>query len=95
MLVSISSRRRLFIKAPISVHQLCKFSKYGVSAVRIFWYIRLQEGKLVSEGLLKPKEHTFIKLDNKSLEPIADVHRSHKWERLKALESNTAYKKIY
>jgi hypothetical protein len=38
--------------------------------------------------MLKPKEHTFIKLDNKNLESIALVHKSHKWERLRALEEN-------
>ena len=45
------------------MNQLLEFSKYGVNAIRIFWYIRMQEGKLVSAGELLPKEHTFIKLD--------------------------------
>ena len=42
----------------------------------------------MSAGILKPKEHTFIKLDNRNLEAIAGVHKSIKWDRLRALEEN-------
>ncbi len=48
----------------------------------------MEEGKLVGAGELIPKEHTFIKLDNKNLEAIAGVHKSIKWDRLRALEEN-------
>jgi len=88
MLIPISDPRKLFVRGPISVNQLLEFSKYGVNAARIFWYIRMQEGKLVSAGELGPKEHTFIRLDNKNLEAIAGVHKSVKWDRLRALEEN-------
>jgi len=88
MLSNNNSHRKLFIRGPISVYQFFEFSKYGINAARIFMYIRMQEGILLSEGMLKPKEHTFIKLDNKNLESIALVHKSHKWERLRALEEN-------
>ena len=88
MLVTIGDPRKLFVRGPFSVNQLLEFSKYGVNAIRIFWYIRMQEGKLVSAGELLPKEHTFIKLDNKNLEAIAGVHKSIKWDRLRALEEN-------
>ena len=76
-----------FIRGPISLNQLLEFSKFGVNAVRIFLYIRMQEGVLVSEQLLDKNEHTFIKLDNKSLEEKVGVHQSNKWDRLRALES--------
>ena len=87
MLIPIRTRK-LFVRGPISVNQILEFSKYGINAIRIFLYIRMQEGKLVSEGLLKPKEHTFIRLDNKNLEAIVGVHKSNKWDRLRALEQN-------
>ena len=57
-----------FIRGPISLNQLLEFSKFGVNAVRIFLYIRMQEGILVTKELLDKKDHTFIKLDNKSLD---------------------------
>jgi len=42
-----------FIRGPISMNQLLEFTKYGVNAVRIFLYIRMQEGILVSSKELK------------------------------------------
>ena len=87
MLVPIRTRK-LFVRGPISVNQILEFSKYRINAIRIFLYIRMQEGKLVSAGELLPKEHTFIKLDNKNLEAIVGVHKSIKWDRLRALEQN-------
>lgn len=77
-----------FIRGPISLNQLLEFSKFGVNAVRIFLYIRMQEGILVSEQLLDKQEHTFIKLDNKNLETTVGLHKSNKWPRLRALEEN-------
>ena len=77
-----------FIRGPISLHQLLEFSKFGVNAVRIFLYIRMQEGILVSQQLLDKQEHTFIKLDNKNLEATVGLHKSNKWPRLRALEEN-------
>ena len=53
-----------FIRGPLSNHQILEFTKYGVNAVRIFLYIRMQEGKLVSSGDLGAKEHTWIALDS-------------------------------
>ncbi len=88
MLIPISSSRKLFVRGPISVNQILEFSKYGINAIRIFLYIRMQEGKLVSAGELLPKEHTFIKLDNRNLEAMVGVHKSNKWDRLRALEEN-------
>jgi len=88
MLIPIGDSRKLYVRGPISVNQLLEFGKYGVNAMRIFWYIRMQEGKLVSAGILKPKEHTFIRLDNINLEAVAGVHKSVKWDRLRALEEN-------
>ena len=64
-----------FIRGPISLNQLLEFSKFGVNAVRIFLYIRMQEGILVTKELLDKKDHTFIKLDNKSLEEKVGVHK--------------------
>ena len=77
-----------FIRGPISLNQLLEFSKFGVNAVRIFLYIRMQEGILVTKELLDKKDHTFIKLDNKSLEEKVGVHKSNKWDRLRCLEEN-------
>ena len=76
-----------FIRGPISLNQLNEFLKYGVNAARIFCYIRMQEGKLVSEGLLESKKHTFIKLDNKNTEAMVGLHKSHKWDKLRTLEA--------
>ena len=87
-----SRSRKLFVRGPLSVNQILEFSKYGINAIRIFLYIRMQEGKLVSEGLLRPKEHNFIRLDNKNLEEIVGVHKSNKWDRLRALEQNNLIK---
>ena len=75
-----------FIRGPISVNQLLEFSKYGVNAVRIFLYIRMQEGIMVSRGELSRTAHTFIKIPNKKLEELVGVHRSIKWEKLRVLE---------
>ena len=75
-----------FIRGPISMNQLLEFSKHGINAVRIYCYIRMQEGKLVSSKELKPKEHTWIALDNKNTEAMVGLHKSHKWDRLRALE---------
>ena len=75
-----------FIRGPLSNHQILEFTKYGVNAVRIFLYIRMQEGKLVSKKELKPKEHTWISLDNKNTEAMVGLHKSHKWDRLRTLE---------
>ena len=44
--------------------------------------------RIIVDANLASKEHTFIKLDNKNLEQIAKVHKSHKWDRLRALEQN-------
>ena len=38
-----------FIRGPLSNNQILEFTKYGVNAVRIYLYIRMQEGKLVSK----------------------------------------------
>ena len=86
MLIPISTSRKLFVRGPISMNQILEFGKYGINAIRIFLYIRYHEGKLVSEGFLKPKEHTFIKIDNKTLEETVGVHKSNKWDRLRVLE---------
>ncbi len=75
-----------FIRGPISMNQLLEFTKYGVNAVRIFLYIRMQEGILVSNKELKPKEHAWIALDNKNTEAMVGLHKSHKWDRLRVLE---------
>ena len=75
-----------FIRGPLSNNQILEFTKYGVNAVRIYLYIRMQEGKLVSEGELKPKEHTFIALDNVNTEAMVGLHKSHKWDKLRTLE---------
>ena len=88
MLIPIGGSRKLFIRGPFSMNQILEFSKYGINAIRIFLYIRYQEGKLVSAGELKPKEHTFIKIDNRNLEATVGVHKSNKWDRLRALEEN-------
>ena len=87
-LVEFYKKAKLFVRGPISVYQFFAFANYGVNAARIYMYIRMQEGKLFSQGLLKQKEHTFIKLDNKNLEQVAQVHKSHKWDRLRTLEQN-------
>ncbi|MBC8298366.1 MAG: hypothetical protein H8E55_21570 [Pelagibacterales bacterium] len=42
----------------------------------------------MSAGELRPKEHTFIKIDNRNLEATVGVHKSNKWDRLRALEEN-------
>jgi phosphoribosylanthranilate isomerase len=75
-----------FIRGPLSNNQILEFTKYGVNAVRIYLYIRMQEGKLVSSGDLKPKEHTWIALDNKNTEAMVGLHKSHKWDKLRTLE---------
>jgi hypothetical protein len=75
-----------FIRGPISMNQLLEFSKHGINAVRIYCYIRMQEGKLVSSKELKPKEHTWIALDNKNTEAMVGLHKSHKWDKLRTLE---------
>ena len=75
-----------FVRGPFSLNQLNEFCRYGINAVRIFCYIRMQEGKLVSKGLLEPKTHTFIKLDNKNTEELVGLHKSHKWDKLRTLE---------
>jgi len=75
-----------FIRGPISMNQLLEFTKHGVNAVRIFLYIRMQEGKLVSSGELKPKTHTWIAIDNKNTEAMVGLHKSHKWDKLRTLQ---------
>lgn len=75
-----------FIRGPLSNNQILEFTKYGVNAVRIYLYIRMQEGKLVSNGDLKSKEHTFIPLDNKNTEAMVGLHKSHKWDKLRTLQ---------
>ena len=47
---------------------------------------RKYEGKLVSSKELKPKEHTWIALDNKNTEAMVGLHKSHKWDKLRTLE---------
>ena len=68
------------------MNQLLEFTKHGVNAVRIFLYIRMQEGKLVCKKELKPKEHAWIALDNKNTEAMVGLHKSHKWDKLRTLE---------
>ena len=63
-----------------------EFPKHGVNAVIIFLYIRMQEGKLISVGELKPKEHTFIALDNMNTEIMVGLHKSHKRDKLRTLQ---------
>ena len=75
-----------FIRGPFSLNQLNEFLKYGVNAARIYCYIRMQEGMLVSKKLLGPKEHTFIRLDNKNTEELVCLHKSHKWDKLRTLQ---------
>jgi|TARA_E500000305_G_C3971609_1_gene212215 phosphoribosylanthranilate isomerase len=75
-----------FVRGPLSANQILEFSRYGINAVRIFLYIRMQEGKLVSSGELKAKEHTWIALDNKNTEAMVGLHKSHKWDKLRTLE---------
>ena len=75
-----------FIRGPISLNQLLEFSKLGINAVRIFMYIRMQEGILLSKNLINKDEHIFIKLDNKNTEAVVGLHKTHKWDRLRALE---------
>ena len=75
-----------FIRGPISLNQVLEFSKYGVNAVRLYVYIRMQEGILVSRKELSKNEHTFIKIPNKVLENVFLVHRSIKWDKLRTLE---------
>ena len=75
-----------FIRGPLSNNQILEFTKYGVNAVRIYLYIQMQEGKLVSNGDLKSKEHTFIPLDNKNTEAMVGLHKSHKWDKLRTLQ---------
>ena len=75
-----------FVRGPISMNQILEFTKHGVNAVRIYLYIRMQEGKLVSENKLKPKEHTWIALDNKNTEAMVGLHKSHKWDKLRTLQ---------
>ena len=53
------------------MNQLLEFTKYGVNAVIIFLYIRMQESILVSSKELKPKEHAWIALDNKNLAHVS------------------------
>jgi hypothetical protein len=77
-----------FIRGPISLNQILEFSKYGVNAVRILLYIRMQEGIMVSRSELSKHEHTFIKIPNKTLETMFGVHRSIKWDKLRTLEEN-------
>tara|TARA_R110002051_G_C8546503_1_gene471984 strand:- start:44 stop:379 length:336 start_codon:yes stop_codon:yes gene_type:complete len=75
-----------FIRGPLSANQILEFTKHGVNAVRIYLYIRMQEGKLVSNKELKPKEHTWIALDNKNTEAMVGLHKSHKWDKLRTLQ---------
>jgi len=77
-----------FIRGPISLHQLLQFSKHGINAVRIFMYIRMQEGILLSKDMINKDEHIFIKLDNKNTELVVGLHKTHKWDRLRALEQH-------
>jgi len=77
-----------FIRGPISLNQILEFSKYGVNAVRILLYIRMQEGIMVSRSELPKNQHTFIKIPNKTLESMFGVHRSIKWDKLRTLEEN-------
>jgi len=81
------SKRNKFIRGPLDIYQINKFLEHGVNAVRIFLYIRMREGQLVSAKELGPKEHTFIPLDNKTTEAMIVLHKSRKWDKLRALES--------
>ena len=53
-----------FIRGPISLHQLLEFSKHGINAVRIFMYIRMQEGILLSKKMIDKDEHICISISN-------------------------------
>ena len=75
-----------FIQGPISLNQILEFSRYGVNAVRLYIYIRMQEGILISQKLLDRDEHTHIKIPTKVLEDVFMVHRSIKWDKLRTLE---------
>jgi hypothetical protein len=77
-----------FIRGPISLHQFLEFSKHGINAVRILMYIRMQEGILLSKKMIDKDEHIFIKLDNKNTEQVVGLHKTHKWDRLRALEQH-------
>ena len=80
-------KKNRFIRGPLDIYQVNRFLEYGINAARIFLYIRMREGQLVSAGELKPKEHTFITLDNKTMEAMVSVHKSNKWPNLRKLES--------
>tara|TARA_R100001369_G_scaffold91764_1_gene134101 strand:+ start:1638 stop:1976 length:339 start_codon:yes stop_codon:yes gene_type:complete len=81
------NKRNKFIRGPLDIYQINRFLEYGVNAVRIFLYIRMREGQLVSANELKPKEHTFIVLDNKTMEALIGIHKSNKWPNLRKLEA--------
>jgi len=86
MVVDQKWKHGKFIQGPISLNQFLEFSRYGVNAVRLYYYIRMQEGILVSQGLLERDQHTFIKIPTKILEDVFMVHRSIKWDKLRTLE---------
>ena len=80
-------KKNKFIRGPLDIYQVNEFLKFGVNSARIFLYIRMREGQLVSAKELKPKEHTFIPLDNKTMEAMIGIHKSNKWPNLRKLES--------
>jgi len=48
----------------------------------------MQEGILLSKDMINKDEHIFIKLDNKNTELVVGLHKTHKWDRLRALEQH-------
>jgi len=71
-----------FTMGPISIHQFNEFSKYGVNALRIFQYIRTQQG-LASRDKNNYKD--WVVLGNKNLYQLFGVWYSKKSIILKKL----------
>ena len=83
MLKPIQSEKITFTMGPISIHQFNEFSKYGLSALRIFQYIRTQQG-LRSRARGNYKD--WVVLGNKHLYNTFGVWYSKKNVILKKLE---------
>ena len=72
-----------FTLGPISIHQFCEFSKYGVNALRIFQFIRTQQGL---NNRSKTNYRDWVILGNKNLYLWFGVHPPKKHIILKKLE---------
>ena len=83
MLKEISSKKIRFTMGPISIHQFNEFSKYGVNALRIYQYVRTQQG-LRSRS--KDNFKDWVVLGNKHLYNMFGVWSSKKNVILKKLE---------